>query len=240
MQQAPKLEFLKLVDELIIARVKAPHLGIRAILEFCYDYPFLLHKKQDVIFSHDLTTENTRKFLGLYVNDFFYARERRAALPKVKTIADPALDVVLETMGKVSQKSLKTVSNHHRKAMAAENVLGELLEGYLAEVLSTQGWVWCSGNCMFGIDFFKPGCPVELLQIKNRSNSENSSSSKVRKLIKERGCPVEIKKWHRISANSGKTNWLKLQGNKDGNIASEAQFQEFIRKYAASTQAPEI
>ena len=62
-----------------------------------------------------------------------------------------------------------------------------------------------------------------LLQIKNRSNSENSSSSKIRD-----GKPIE--KWFRVDAMTGRYEWEKLAIITGRTIAGldEASFQAFI------------
>lgn len=46
---------------------------------------------------------------------------------EVSTVADPAVDVILRAFAGVS-KNLDTAVLHHRRSMAAENLLGGLLE----------------------------------------------------------------------------------------------------------------
>lgn len=120
---------------------------------------------------------------------------------------------------------------YHRASMAAENKVGELLEAYLATRLEPKGWFWCSCNILKGVDFYKPGSPVVLLQVKNRSNSENSSSEKIRETLEKGGCPVKISKWYRTESSTGDTCWNDLEGNPRGELASEEEFHKFIRTY---------
>ena len=58
------------------------------------------------------------------------------------------------------------------------------LERYLASVMEPRGWIWCSGSTVKAVDLIKPpaapGGAWKLLQVKNRDNSENSSSSAIR------------------------------------------------------------
>lgn len=67
--------------------------------------------------------------------------------------------------------------------MASENIVGDLLERYLAEKLEPCGWIWCSGTSVKAVDFIHYDNEKDewgLLQVKNRDNTENSSSSKIR------------------------------------------------------------
>jgi hypothetical protein len=110
--------------------------------------------------------------------------------------------------------------------MAAENVTGSLLEEYIASVMEPLGWVWCSGKMVKASDFIKfpsvqTGKP-HLLQVKNRSNSENSSSSAIRK-------GTTIDKWHRLEAETGVTRWDKFPDPQGKKSLSEAKFQEFVK-----------
>ena len=87
-------------------------------------------------------------------------------------------------------------SNHHNLFMSAENIQGNLLEEYIASVVRKYGWLWCNGNVLRAVDF----CTIDgsaLLQIKNKSNTENSSSSAIR-------TGTTIQKWYRLGTKSRK------------------------------------
>jgi len=108
--------------------------------------------------------------------------------------------------------------------MAAENVTGNLLEEYIATVMEPLGWIWCSGTMIKGTDFIKfPTAhnqkPI-LLQIKNRSNSENSSSSSIR-------IGTTIEKWYRLEAESGITRWNLFPDAQGVKLLSEENFKAF-------------
>lgn len=68
---------------------------------------------------------------------------------------------------------------YHNLFMSAENIQGNLLEEYISVSTRPYGWIWCNGNVLRAIDFCSSDGAV-LLQIKNKSNTENSSSSAIR------------------------------------------------------------
>ncbi|PLS67519.1 MAG: hypothetical protein CV045_13160 [Cyanobacteria bacterium M5B4] len=105
--------------------------------------------------------------------------------------------------------------------MSAENILGLLLEEFLAEKLADYGWYCCWGESVQHVDF----CNVDgsLLQVKNRSNTENSSSSKVR--IKQ---PIE--KWHRVDAKTGSYRWSYFNNKYNTDRFSEDNFITFVQQ----------
>jgi hypothetical protein len=66
-----------------------------------------------------------------------------------------------------------------------------------------------------------------LLQVKNRSNSENSSSSRVR--INQ---PIE--KWYRVDARTGSYRWSYLNEKYDTDRFSEENFVVFVQQVLSS------
>jgi hypothetical protein len=115
----------------------------------------------------------------------------RVALPK-GAITDPALRVIVQTATGVCDVVAGEQEASHSLFMSAENVLGSLLEEYIDSVIHDHGWIWCEGSTLRAVDF----CSADgsaLLQVKNKFNSENSSSSKVRV-----GTPIQ--KWYRLAS----------------------------------------
>jgi hypothetical protein len=112
--------------------------------------------------------------------------------------------------------------------MGAENLVGDLLERYLASVLETRGWVWCSGALVKAADFIKPptrpGEAWRLLQVKNRDNSENSSTSAIR-------AGTVIEKWHRTFSKRIGSNWGAFPDASLREHLSEDSFKEYVRNY---------
>jgi hypothetical protein len=162
--------------------------------------------------SHNYQDDLKRKFLK--------GREVLAIAPPT-TIPDPLVSLVLEVHFEVSHSQLERVRREHSLSMAAENAVGGLLERYIAEVVETRGWVWCSGDTAKSIDFIRrSGRDWKKLQVKNRDNSENSSSAAIRD-------GTDIEKWYRTKSRSGETRWEDFP--EVG--LSEEKFQNFCRRY---------
>ncbi|MGA9379990.1 MAG: SinI family restriction endonuclease, partial [Phormidium sp.] len=129
-----------------------------------------------------------------------------------ETIPDQIVKLILlehennnnqESVGQDNEEIVDKYIYGHRIAMSAENLLGRLLEAYIADKIEPYGWIWCSGEIVFATDFIK--CSGEgkwiCLQVKNADNSENSSSSQIRKEFKRRGYQdVTIEAWFRSVA----------------------------------------
>lgn len=152
--------------------------------------------------------------------EYLRARTRAVTLEDLKTSSDPAVAAILKQSFSIDDHSVQKIERNHRLAMQAENLLGYLLERYVASELEKVGWSWCPGDFLRAVDFIKLDDDLKLLQVKNRSNSENSSASKVR-------IGTKIQKWHRIQAMSGNTRWNKLPDIEAGKLTEEG-FHRFI------------
>lgn len=160
-------------------------------------------------------------YLRNYISKYYLERERPVVVTPMGTMPDPVLNEVLQAFFNKGPSELAAIEVHHRQSMAAENLVGGLLERYISTLLEAKGWVWCCGNTMKAMDFLKDDpADTQLLQIKNRDNSENSSSSAVRS-------GTLIKKWFRIRSKTGATNWQKLPENERG-ILTEQGFYKFV------------
>ncbi len=147
----------------------------------------------------------------------------------MSTKPDFVIDLILQTSLNKTSEEVEAIVRNHRQSMYAETLVGNLLEEYIDERLKGTKWVCCYGETLQKCDFCHPD--GRLIQIKNRSNTENSSSSKIR-------AGTEIEKWFRINATSGKTYWERLYsvfGGTDKIIDgqaiefSEEDFQHFVR-----------
>lgn len=166
------------------------------------------------------------KWLTVYFRGHSQRASERVSSPPT-TAVDPAILVILQAkLPKLSTKRLERIVSDHRLAMSAENILGHLLEQYVAEKLEPHGWHACWGQVIKIVDFAH--ADGRLLQIKNRSNSENSASSSVRH-------DTIVVKWYRSEATTGKTHWdsFPVTLDSDSTIFSEDDFQSFIRKVIA-------
>ncbi len=162
----------------------------------------------------------------------------KARLPnrpeKPQTVPDPLVSFILEHYFNVPEQNLKLARKEHQLAMAAENMVGDLLERYLAKMLEPAGWIWCAGSIAKSVDFIKPPLPEAdiwtVLQVKNRDNSENSSSSAIRK-------GTTIEKWFRTYSRTGDTNWHNFPDEQICANLSEAKFQDFVKDYLEELKA---
>lgn len=138
------------------------------------------------------------------------------------TIADPIIDKIIGArLSELTPDDLEKIKYAHRLSMSAENILGLILEEYLAENLKKVGWHCAWGETVRSVDFVHED--GRLLQIKNRSNSENSSSSAVR-------AGTEIQKWFRIKANRIEYMWDTLNEICGTTKLSEKSFEKFVTK----------
>ena len=153
----------------------------------------------------------------------FYKGRRELRLSHPSTTADPAVGMVLTSAYDFEAKALDEIIKTHQYAMLAENTVGNFLERYVASKIERLGWCWCSGDIIKATDFIKKTTDGwQLLQIKNRNNSENSSSSAIRN-------NTTIEKWYRSVAQSGTTRWDKFPELADDLSLNEGDFLAFIK-----------
>ncbi len=144
------------------------------------------------------------------------------------TVPDSIVSEVMQAAYGYSAAECERIKLDHQRAMCAENCVGALLERYLDSVLGLHGWHWCCGDFVRAVDFLKPlpdGGWI-LVQVKNRDNSENSSSSAIRQ-------GTDIQKWFRTYSRTGATNWPGLPTAMQGFGLSEEGFVQFVRRYLA-------
>lgn len=147
------------------------------------------------------------------------ASKRRSNPPG--TIADPIIEKIIGArLSALTKDDLNKVTYAHRLGMSAENILGLMLEEYLSINLKNHGWHCAWGETVRSVDFVNED--GRLLQIKNRSNSENSSSSAVRD-------GTEIDKWYRIKAGRVEYMWPSLNNICGTENLSEADFVAFVK-----------
>lgn len=152
-----------------------------------------------------------------------------------KTIPDEMVSLALVSYFNVNPKDVERIKTEHSISMAAENIIGDLLERYLASAMEPEGWIWCSGAIVKAVDFIKPpslsGGRWTLLQVKNRDNSENSSSSAIR-------VGTDINKWHRTFSRKAASNWENFPDSTLAGRLSEEGFFEFAERYLKSIRLP--
>lgn len=147
------------------------------------------------------------------------ASQRKSNLPG--TVSDPVIEKIIGSrISGLTEKDLNKIQYAHRLAMSAENILGLMLEEYLAVSLEFHGWHCAWGETVKSVDFVHED--GRLLQVKNRSNSENSSSSTVRN-------GTQIEKWFRIKADRIEYMWSSLNEICGTIELSENSFVDFVQ-----------
>ncbi|WP_300124235.1 SinI family restriction endonuclease [uncultured Streptococcus sp.] len=153
-----------------------------------------------------------REYIEKWVSAYIKDRENDKLLNPLKNYGER--DEALVSRIRASTGADEEVVNHfidgHYLFMSAENMNGAILEQYLAYILEPKGWLWCAGAIYRAIDFCYFGeNEIILLQVKNKYNTENSSSSAIR-------IGTDIIKWNRLNRPKAGTfrpipNWEKLQ-----------------------------
>lgn len=163
----------------------------------------------------------------------YFEGYRRSDFPaEPSTVPDEMVSVIMENAYGYTSKECKKIKIEHQHSMASENCVGNLLERYLDSKLRKSHWNWCCGEFVKAIDFLGKNEDGEwiALQIKNRDNSENSSSSAIRD-------GSNIQKWFRsyskdtLKGRASFTNWKKLPPLMLGYDLSEDDFKSFVTNY---------
>ncbi|MGB0466447.1 MAG: SinI family restriction endonuclease [Pontibacterium sp.] len=145
------------------------------------------------------------------------------------TVSDPIIETIIGArISVLTGGDLNRINYAHRLGMSAENILGLILEEYLADNLEAHKWHCAWGETVKSVDFVHED--GRLLQIKNRSNSENSSSSAVRN-------GTQIEKWFRIKANRIEYMWASLNEICGTTVLSEDSFISFVQTTLANNPA---
>lgn len=144
-------------------------------------------------------SENTyAKYIEKWITGYVNAEKNppSSCIAKPKSACnDPAVKKIVEIATKISEKEATEQEAHHNLFMSAENIQGTLLEEYIATEIRKFGWIWCKGNTLRAIDFYyKDKDNTIFLQIKNKNNTENSSSSAIRN-------GTNIEKWYRLATS---------------------------------------
>lgn len=172
-------------------------------------------------------TIGSRLYIERQASSFASAREQRAPQAPA-TVPDDMVSVILHEYFEIPLGDLDRAKREHLLSMGAENFVGDLLERYLASVMEPRGWIWCSGAMVRAVDFVKPPTQANgewrMLQVKNRDNSENSSSSAIR-------IGTNIEKWHRTFSKRAGSNWAEFPDPGLRPHLSEAAFKTYVRNY---------
>lgn len=187
------------------------------ILEFLKDNPSFRAGKN--------TSTYDDKYINSIKQKYLKAKNKESSFSQSNTKPDKAVSLILETVFEYDQDKLMEITKTHKESMIAENMVGDLLEGYIETKLDSLGWVRCHGNIVKAVDFIKrkDDGSLRLLQIKNGNTTENSSSNKIR-------TGTNIEKWYRRNTNSNICNWENFPDEEARKLLSEEGFQDFIRE----------
>ena len=170
--------------------------------------------------------------LSLLAQRYFEGYRRSDFPSEPSTKPDTMVSVIMHEAYGYSDEDCQRIQKEHQHSMCAENCVGNLLERYLDSVLRDYDWYWCCGELVKAIDFLGKNAQGEwiALQIKNRDNTENSSSKAIRD-------QTRIQKWYRSFSKDTKrgrkswTNWSKLPPLMEGYNLSEEGFEKFVIQY---------
>lgn len=174
-------------------------LGINIVCSACCDNIDLAPAKR----SKKICSDEAAIFQ--WVNKFYNGYQGRPSMKTgapPKTTPDPAVSEIIScAIPSISREDIVKIEFAHRLSMSAENILGPFVEEYVFERLKSHGWALAWGETVKSVDL----CSRDgrLIQIKNRSNTENSSSNKVRE-------GTDIQKWFRVDAGTGAYLWEEL------------------------------
>lgn len=175
---------------------------------------------------------NTIEGLQVLANQYFKGYRRSDFPANPSTVPDEIVSIVMQEAYGYTQNQCEKIKIEHQHSMCAENCVGALLERYLDSILRPHGWHWCCGSIVRAVDFLKKDDKGNwlILQIKNRNNSENSSSSAIRQ-------GTEIQKWFRTFSKTGKTNWHDLPPLMQEYGMSEHNFVDFVKHYLQAAKS---
>jgi hypothetical protein len=178
--------------------------------------------------------EKITEYLISWCGRYIANRENLAINSPIKNYGerDDALTNRVLTATDVDEETLEEYITGHFLFMSVENRNGDILEEYLAHVLEPIGWIWCAGATYRAIDFCYLGEEPILLQIKNKYNTENSSSSHIRS-------GTNIQKWYRLKQPRVATglerplpNWEALHrivfDDRVSELLSETEYLNYI------------
>ena len=143
--------------------------------------------------GHPTPKDYIEKWMQRYFKAMHNQPSKRIATPKT-ACTDPAIRIIVQKAQGLNDEEAIQGEKNHNLFMSAENIQGNLLEEYIASQIRDYGFIWCQGETLHAIDFCNDDGSF-FLQVKNKSNTENSSSSTIRD-----NTPIE--KWYRLGTRT--------------------------------------
>ena len=171
---------------------------VECIVRACIANPALVSARRAA--AADSQRDKLQKWLTKINNGYLNRPSQKTDAP-MTTISDPLIDTIFDEYG---YDNIGEIRINHRNSMKVENTLGDLLEEYIHNNILETSWRVAWGESLRAIDLVRGsgGGNFVLLQVKNKYNSENSSSVTVR-------AGTTIEKWHRLNRD-GSTGWTDL------------------------------
>lgn len=193
----------------------------------CYMGKDKIRRDFDSINEFLRENEELKPKITLTVKKYREARKKKPKIKDIHTKTDEVAVLLLKNKFRLNDGEVNLMMENSNKVKAVTNEIGNILEYYLAKRLSQYGWIWCAGEVVKSTDFIKKSSDGKwrMLQVKNRENTENSSSSKVRE-------GTNIEKWYRFNSNTGKTRWDKFPDDDVKNVLSENDFIKFVNSHS--------
>ncbi|MEG0198956.1 MAG: SinI family restriction endonuclease, partial [Acinetobacter sp.] len=119
------------------------------LLNFLKDNPDRLSSRSKSL--HLDSNEGIHALHECYVR----SKAQKLTLSRPTTIPDDAVSVILQQCCNFTEAQTEQIKVEHQLSMSAENLVGALLERYIAQVLEPHGWIWCAGDFVRAIDFIK-------------------------------------------------------------------------------------
>ena len=223
MKLSQALQLVTHEEAVSIAKKFATNRGLEWGNGICYIFSAILNDSQripgNIGTKSDTEITAIEKWVTKYIHGIKGKTTIRISNPP-GTVADPIIDKIIGArLTNLTRDDLEKIKFAHRLSMSAENILGLILEEFLSVNLGKSGWHCAWGETVKSVDFVHED--GRLLQIKNRSNSENSSSSAVR-------VGTTIQKWFRIKADRIEYMWDTLNEICGLNNLSEKAFEDFV------------
>lgn len=223
MKLSEALKHFPKAEAISIAREYSENNGIAWDDGICYVFSAILNNPQHIPGNLGTKIDDEKGAVEKWVKKYIKGMESKASIRISNppgTIADPIIDKIIGArLTNLTEDDLEKIKFAHRLSMSAENILGLILEEFLSVNIENAGWHCAWGETVKSVDFVHED--GRLLQIKNRSNSENSSSSAVR-------AGTTIKKWFRIKADRIEYMWNDLNELCGLRNLSEKAFEEFV------------
>lgn len=187
-----------------------------------YDYSGfeIAAKVYDGLYVENNDAAMEKKFIDKFYRGFMDRPSVKKSLP-TKTVFDYSTDSILSALiPEIDVNMLNLIRYGHKISMAADSIIGMMLDEYIHINLRPYGWTCCWGNAMQGVDVCSSS--GDMIHVRNKSNTEVSNNDRNR-------TQQSVKKWFRINAYTGKTKWDDLNllvGKID--LFSEDGFRDFV------------